>query len=213
MGNTTNPELSPAIAELIERSERAAPNPFGTRERVAELCFSALTLAAAAGLAFGFGSPRALALGPALILSVAYLAAKRVEFAVGAAYTIPTQLVFVPMLFLLPTPIVPLVVACAVHARALPGCLRGRSTPTASCSARATPPTRSPRRSCCWRATRRAPSLSHWPLYVGALAAQLALDLAFSTLREWAALGVSPRPAPRASDSCTWWTRCSRRSA
>jgi putative nucleotidyltransferase with HDIG domain len=193
MGNSTNSELSPAIAELIERSERAAPNPFGTRERVAELCFSALTLAAAAGIALGFGSPHAFALGPALILSAAYVAAKRVEFAVGAAYTIPTQLVFVPMLFLLPTPIAPLVVICASTLALLPSVLQGKKHPDrfllgAGDAAYSIPPAL-----VLLAGHAQTPSLSHWPVYVGALAAQLAFDPLFSTLREWAALGVSPR--------------------
>jgi HD-GYP domain-containing protein (c-di-GMP phosphodiesterase class II) len=44
-----------------------------------------------------------------------YLVAVRVRFPVGSAWTAPSQLAFVPMLFLAPMPLVPLVVAgCAV---------------------------------------------------------------------------------------------------
>jgi HD-GYP domain-containing protein (c-di-GMP phosphodiesterase class II) len=50
----------------------------------------------------------------------AYIAATRVTFLVGSAATIPTQLVFVPMLFLLPTPLVPLIVAGCWLADQLP---------------------------------------------------------------------------------------------
>jgi HD-GYP domain-containing protein (c-di-GMP phosphodiesterase class II) len=50
--------------------------------------------------------------GPALGFSaIAYVIARRIRFPVGSAWTMPTQLVFVPMLFVLPTPLVPLVVA------------------------------------------------------------------------------------------------------
>ena len=47
----------------------------------------------------------------ALAFLVAYAAADRIEFSTGAGYAVPTQLVFVPMLLLLPTPLVPLLVA------------------------------------------------------------------------------------------------------
>src|SRR3954452_13070043 len=38
----------------------------------------------------------------------------RLEFEVGSGYMVPTQLIFVPMLFVLPPAIVPLVVAAAL---------------------------------------------------------------------------------------------------
>ena len=43
-------------------------------------------------------------------------------------------------------------------------------------------------------------SWSHWPLFVAALAAQLAFDPLLSTVREWLALGVSPRLQPELAD-------------
>ena len=50
---------------------------------------------------------------------VAYLIAARVQYPVGSSWTAPTQLVFVPMLFVLPTPWVPLIVAaCSVAGQA-----------------------------------------------------------------------------------------------
>jgi putative nucleotidyltransferase with HDIG domain len=41
------------------------------------------------------------------------------------------------------------------------------------------------------------PALGDWPVYLGALAAQFALDSGLSTAREWLALGVSPRLKPQ----------------
>jgi HD-GYP domain-containing protein (c-di-GMP phosphodiesterase class II) len=61
---------------------------------------------------------------------VAYLAAEQVRFPVGSAWTAPTQLVFVPMLFVLPTPFVPLIVGACSVADQLPDAFAGRLSPT-----------------------------------------------------------------------------------
>src|SRR6185503_11761746 len=45
------------------------------------------------------------------------------------------------------------------------------------------------------------PSLSQWPLYVAALAAQFALDFAVTAARQWITLGVPPRNHLRAMTS------------
>ena len=63
----------------------------------------------------GDGAPPplpALARAPTLsVLVAAYVIACRAQFDIADGYTVPTELVLVPMLFLLPTPIVPLVVS------------------------------------------------------------------------------------------------------
>src|ERR1044072_1124727 len=72
------------------------------------------------GLAFGFllvalamalllPSPRALDIPTLAILIGAYVVCSRAKFDIDDGYTVPTELVLVPMLFLLPTPAVPLV--------------------------------------------------------------------------------------------------------
>ena len=48
------------------------------------------------------------------MLVLAYAIVARVEFSAGAGTVVPTQVVFVPLLLLLPTPLVPLLVACAL---------------------------------------------------------------------------------------------------
>src|SRR6478609_3915904 len=45
------------------------------------------------------------------------------------------------------------------------------------------------------------PTLSQWPLYVAALAAQFALDFAVTAARQWITLGVPPRNHLRAMTS------------
>ena len=91
MATANTPALSPDIAELIERSERAAPEPLEARERFVELCFAVPVISVAVGIAVGFHADRQFSLGSFLVFLLAYLAAKRIQFAVGAAYTIPTQ--------------------------------------------------------------------------------------------------------------------------
>ena len=96
------------------------------------------------------------------------------------------------MLLLLPPAVVPLMVAAALALRRAPEYLRGRTHPD-----RLILPL-----SDAWSAVAPAviialaapgaPSLEHWPIYLAALAAQLGLDLAISTVRQWAACGVPP---------------------
>ena len=56
-------------------------------------------------------SPRHLDPSTLAILVAAYVARLRAKFDIADGYTVPTELVLVPMLFLLPTPLVPLVVS------------------------------------------------------------------------------------------------------
>ena len=54
----------------------------------------------------------------------------QIRFPIGYGFTVPTQLVFVPMLFLLPLGAVPLVVALAMVLRDLPEYVRGERHPS-----------------------------------------------------------------------------------
>jgi len=66
---------------------------------------------------------------PLLIAALAVLLAlvSRVEFEVGSGYAVPEQLVFVPLLFLAPLPMVPLIVAAAFLLSRLPDFLSGEA--------------------------------------------------------------------------------------
>lgn len=117
----------------------------------------------------------------------------RLEFETGAGFMVPTELIFVPMLFVLPPAIVPLVIAAALALDRLPEVLTGRLHPQrlagVLCDA--------------WFAVGPAavflladvgtPQWSEWPIYLLALAAQFAFDLLGSTAREWIAHGVAPQ--------------------
>ena len=64
---------------------------------------------------------------PALAVTVlTYLIAGRVQYPVGSSWTAPTQLAFVPMLFVLPTLWVPLIVAACSVADRVPAVIDGR---------------------------------------------------------------------------------------
>jgi hypothetical protein len=124
--------------------------------------------------------------------AVAYLCVARVSFTVSDGTTVPTQIVFLPMLFVLPTPLVPISVGLlALVARVTQSTLDGTNA----------------RRSLfafgdSWYAPRTALVLvladaqrfdwSHWPVYVVAIGAQLGLDAGSALLRGWLIDRVAP---------------------
>ncbi|MBV9684617.1 MAG: hypothetical protein JO046_22685, partial [Solirubrobacterales bacterium] len=97
---------------------------------VTEASAAGVFLLAAGALAVFGSSARSFSIWPLAATVLAYLAADRVRFQVGSAWTPPTQLVFVPMLFVLPTPFVPLIVAACFLAGQLPQALGGHLAPT-----------------------------------------------------------------------------------
>ena len=117
-------------------------------------------------------------------LVASYAVATRVQFEVGLGFAIPTQLIFVPMLFLVPIGWVPLLVAAGFAFANLPEHLRGDWHPERllvhlSSAWHAVGPALvlglASEPSADWRA--------HWPLFVGALAAQYVFDFASAALR------------------------------
>ena len=107
------------------------------RERHSELARARRLLITEAGAAATFvvcagalavfaTASRTLSVSALVITVVAYLIARRVQYPVGSSWTAPTQLVFVPMLFVLPTPFVPLIVAACSVADQLPAALGRR---------------------------------------------------------------------------------------
>jgi len=99
------------VEELFARGrERALAAP-STREMGVEGAAGVGFLAVALAMAIGFSSPRPLEALPLAVLVGAYVVACRAKFDFADGYTVPTELVLVPMLFLLPTPVVPLVIS------------------------------------------------------------------------------------------------------
>ena len=140
-------------------------------------------------------SPSALTVA---LLIAAYVLAFRVDFEVGTGFAVPTQVVFVPMLFVLPAGAVPLAVAAAIVLASLVDSAR-RLLHVERVFLRL---------SNAWYAFgpalvlglagERPPSLADWPLYAAALVAQLAFDFGITAAREWVVLGVRPQAHVRA---------------
>src|SRR5689334_19765401 len=102
---------TPRIQRLLESWRPHRPRRLSSREQRVE-AVSALTLVfVASTMAALLPSALAVDVGVALALVACHAAASRVRLYVGAGYAMPTQLVLVPMLFLLPASTVPLWVA------------------------------------------------------------------------------------------------------
>ncbi|MFZ0040781.1 MAG: HD-GYP domain-containing protein [Solirubrobacteraceae bacterium] len=103
---------TPLAQSLLKSGQERHAQTSDARRVLRTEVAAAASFLLAAGLVAGLAVPtRSLSI-EALVLTVGlYLVALRVRFPVGSAWTAPTQLVFVPMLFMLPTPWVPLVVA------------------------------------------------------------------------------------------------------
>jgi signal transduction histidine kinase/CheY-like chemotaxis protein len=153
---------------------------------------AAAFIAAAGSLAVLAPSARSFSRGAVVVMVAAYLLAGRVQFPVGSAWTAPTQLIFVPMLFVLPTPFVPAIVAACSVADRIPQATRGGFEPTRLLarigdSSYALGPAL-----VLVLAHAQTFTWQHWPVYAGALAAQIACDAGAGLTRTWFAEGVRP---------------------
>ena len=187
-------DLSPAHGRLIEDFDESSSAPLSRRECLVEGLAALAFLAVAVPMALS--SDEALRPGVAVMLVLAYAVASRVQFAIGFGYTAPTQLVFVPMLFLLPPGFVPFAVVLGIALGNLPDYLSGRTHPGRVLLVVWDS----------WHAIGPAlvfllagagdPDWGDWPIYLAALAAQFAVDGGASVFREWLVLGISPREQP-----------------
>jgi putative nucleotidyltransferase with HDIG domain len=120
----------PYVEELLGNAPGRAAAPLPRRELRAELACGALLLAAVAALALVAPSGRALQPIVALGLIAVFAVAQQVKFEVGIGYTVPTQLVVMPMLILAPPASVPLLVAAGLLVGRLPSYLRREVHPS-----------------------------------------------------------------------------------
>jgi HD-GYP domain-containing protein (c-di-GMP phosphodiesterase class II) len=198
MSTAAAPSLDPAQQRVIEEQRARRMNRVAKRERWSIFVSAGAFLAAAVGLATLLPSDRSPGLIAALLLVGAYALAFELDFEIGTGSAVPTQLVLVPMLFVLPAGLVPLAVAAGVVLGSLTEYARG-SLHLERVFMRLVN---------CWHALgpalvfalagEPAPNLAHWPLYLAALGSQFALDFGSSALREWTALGVPPKVQLRA---------------
>ena len=195
---STAAELDPHAGGQIEDARARASERLGGRDSRAALVGALAFLAVAVPFSFLTPSDRATSPGVFVLLVLAYAVAARVEFEVGPGFAVPTEIVFVPMLFLLPIGVVPLCVAlgfvlCA-SVDVVRGNVHGERALLEEFSA--------------WHALGPAavlalegepdPTWSVLPMLGLALAAQFGLDFASSAARARYAFGVPAREQLRA---------------
>ena len=179
--------------ELVEQARQRATHTLRGQERLITATGAVGFLITAVLLAGLAPSNRSPSLGTVLLLFVSYAIASQVEFEVGTGSAIPTQVVFVPTLFLLPARMLPLFVAAALMAGMLPDLLRRRTHPARLLVQLVNS----------WHAIGPAlvmlafgdprPSWSLWPALVAAFAAQFAFDFVSSAIRARLAFGIHVR--------------------
>ncbi|HEY6356029.1 MAG TPA: HD domain-containing protein, partial [Burkholderiaceae bacterium] len=175
-------------AERTRESYAQRGRPMGATPRRGELLVggSFVTAAVALALLAGVGHFSALT---AVLYVVGIAVAGNVRFDVGAGFTVPTQALYVPMLFALPPSLVPLLVPLALALGMSRRILRGEIAPSWLLTALGNS----------WFAIGPAVVLvvasdrtpvGHWEILVLALAAQFACDFLASALRERLSGGV-----------------------
>src|SRR4051812_27602654 len=183
---------STAADALLEQRDPGVKRRLAVRERRVEAAMAALFVLTAVALLLaregGWQSRTS-----ALLLVATYAFVARVRFQVGPGLVRPTQLVLVPMLFLLPATAVPLLVATGLLLSELPEVVRRTSHPERLVVAVADS----------WHAI--APAIvvallvdadsghAPWSACVLALLAQFAIDFVVSTVREAFGAGIHPR--------------------
>lgn len=164
----------------------------------AELALGAPFLVVATAVALLLDSGRSFDLGPAIVLVLAYGALSHVRFYAGAGHTVPTQLVFVTMLYTLPTELVPLLVLLGMLVGNLPDYARGVLHPARMLMLPGD----------AWHAIGPAlvllaagavdPTGGDWVWLIPALLAQFAIEFVVSAVRAQLALDIPLRDQLRA---------------
>jgi putative nucleotidyltransferase with HDIG domain len=177
-------------SERLRASFAGRVQPMVDAERRGELLVGACFTAVALVLALVVGLDRGVSVPLAALYVLAVAAIGEVRFDIGAGFTVPTQAVFVPMLFAVPVSLVPLLVALSLALAMAPGIIAKR----VPLSRILTVPGNS------WFAV--GPSLvlllahdrspdANWGILALALAAQFACDFGANAVREHLRGGIS----------------------
>ena len=187
------PGLDPEAQRVIEEQRLRRLHQLASSERTSLVVSNTLLVLAASLLAWHVPSARSPSLLAVAVLVGAYVVAYRLDFEIRTGSAVPTQLVLVPMFFVLPTGSVPLAVIAAIVLASLIDVVRG-SLHLERIFLRSTN---------AWHAVGPAlvlgvageadPDLSRWPFYVAALGAQFLFDFVPPAVHEWTVLGVRPR--------------------
>ena len=186
------PHMDAGTERLLEESLERRHRGLDRRERVGNRMFAGAFLVAAVLIALLADAERPFSplLAAVFVLAFAIVAGVEVWGSTGNA--VPTQIVFVPMLLLLPTPLVPLLVAAALVLNSAAYALRGGSALGRSGLAVAD----------AWFSVgptlvliglgAQLPAWGQWPVYALALGAQLLNDGVVSVARAWACHRTPP---------------------
>ena len=183
----------PRQERLIEERRARRGRAMLGRERLsrwgAAVAFAGVAAALAATAPSGVNAISAMSVALVLL----YAVASRIEFEIGSGSALPTQLVFVPMLFELPAELVPAAVAIGLVAGGLPGFVRRGGMHPERVAALV---------GSAWYSV--APALvfvaAGQPhvgpqavlVLIAAMVAQFVGDFVLTVAREWTALGVPP---------------------
>ncbi len=175
-------ELTPDEQQRLEQATVRRSRSLDRRERWAEVVVGGGFVAVAGALVVAVPPHAPWGTVAVLVACLAVLA--RVRFDVGAGFTVPTQLVFMPMLVLLPAGIVPAAAAAGFLLSGVPDVLARRVAPGRVAL----------RVGDSWFAVgpalvllladARPGEIGPWWLYAAVVAAQLAADFAISCLRD-----------------------------
>ena len=179
------PKIDDATALRVEEARTFSLQGLSARQQGIEITSAVLSVGAAVALAVLADADRPFSFPLAAMFVLAYAAISRVAFNVGAGYVVPTQLVFVPMLLLTPTPTVPLLVMLGTVLAKLGSVLRGQSAPqrmilVITDSTFALAPA-----AVLILLDAQLPDWASWPAYAAAVAAQFAADALRESLRAW----------------------------
>jgi HD-GYP domain-containing protein (c-di-GMP phosphodiesterase class II) len=171
-----SPESSPAVQGLLADARKRIPRSLARREAWTELWVGGAFVVAAVALALALPTDRPLDWTDAALATLVLAITSRVVFEVGSCYTMPTQLVFVPMLFIIPPELVPLFVAAGLAVGKLAEVATGALAPGRIVKALGDS----------WFAIGPAtlfalagapgPTGADWPLYLGALGSQFVIE-------------------------------------
>jgi HD-GYP domain-containing protein (c-di-GMP phosphodiesterase class II) len=185
-------ELDPEVQHHVEQSRANASTRLRLRARRGAIVVAAAFAGTVALLVLLAPSDRSPSLLTVLLLVGSYALASRVEFEVRTALALPTELVLVPMLFLLPIGFVPLFVAAGLLLGRLPDFAR-RNVPLDRAFLVAPNAWHSLGPAAVLAAAgESAPDLGRWPIYVAALAAQFVVEFACAAPFDWYVNGVVP---------------------
>jgi HD-GYP domain-containing protein (c-di-GMP phosphodiesterase class II) len=184
---------TPGAETLLQLGLRRHLDRRDDRRLLITEAFAAAAFGVFAGALAVFGSSaRSLSIPALIVTVVAYLAAAQVRYPVGSAWTAPTQLVFVPMLFVLPTPFVPLIVGACSVADQLPQAFRGRLSPARAMAGAGDSFYSLGPALVLVLLGGQVFSWANWPVFLLAFLAQIAFDLGAGLGRTWFAEYVPP---------------------